>query len=147
MCDPHLDVQEEALKMMACTWVTKTCRGSENTSPELLLRLRAPVDLRFNDLGHERQQGEVREMRKGAREVMETRKGREDAGTHRNVSSTAMFPVVLRGGVWTAWWLRGRMGAGEMTGRGRGLCRGRNLGVSSPLRGRLSGGTNGLQAP
>ena len=105
MCDSYLDVQEEALKMMACTWVTKTCRGSGNTSPELLLQLHAPVDLRFDDLRHEKQQGEVREMCKGAREVMETRKGREDTGTRRNVSSMAMVSAVLRGGLWTAWWL------------------------------------------
>ena len=82
------------------------------------------MDLRFNDLGNAKQQGKVREMRKGAREVMEARRGREDAGTRQNVSWTAMFSAVLRGGVWMAWWLQDDVEWGKRTGRGSGLYRG-----------------------
>ena len=53
--------------MMVGTEVSWTCGGDGNALPELLLRLRAPVDHRFDNLGHERVKERVRETRKDTR--------------------------------------------------------------------------------
>ena len=64
-------VHEEATEMMVGTEVSWTCGGDGNASPELLLRLRARVDHRFDNLGHERDKERVRETRKGTRKRTE----------------------------------------------------------------------------
>ena len=43
-------VHEEATEMMVGMVVSWTCGGDENVSPELVLRLQAPVDHRFDNL-------------------------------------------------------------------------------------------------
>ena len=67
MCGAYLDVQEKTTVVMVGTDVSRTCRGDGNASPELLLRLRAPVDHHFDNLGHEMDKERVRETRKGTR--------------------------------------------------------------------------------
>ena len=67
MCGSYLDVQEKTTVMMVGTDVSGTCGRDGDVSPELLLWLRAPVDHRFDNLGHENSKQRVRETRKDTR--------------------------------------------------------------------------------
>ena len=53
--------------MMVGTDVSRTCGWHGNVSLELVLRLQAPVDHRFDNLGHEMDKERVRATRKGTR--------------------------------------------------------------------------------
>ena len=67
MSSSYLDVQEKTTVTMVGTDVSGTCGRDGNVSPELLLRLRAPVDHRFDNLGYEISKERVRETRKDTR--------------------------------------------------------------------------------
>ena len=75
--------------MMVGTDVSRTCGGDGNVSPELVLRLQAPVDHRFDNLGHERDKERVRDVRLGVRKQMVQGRGHGEPCTRRKTEMTA----------------------------------------------------------